>query len=458
MTDVDEVTRFAYQPQLRRTLGLWPLLAFGLVFMVPIAPFGIFGGVFAASGGMVALAYTVGMLAMLITACSYTQMVRAFPMAGSVYNYAGRGIGPRIGFLAGWAMLLDYVLVPGLLSLVAAVACTDAIPTVPVWAWIVGFLLLNTIINLYGLRMTARVTSAFLIAELVVLAIFLAVGVWALSQGRGQGFSLDPVFNPGTFTWPVLLGAVSVAMLSFLGFDGISMLAEENRGGSRQIGVAMTGALLLVGVLFIAQTWVASLLVADPATLIADGDPDGTAFYDAAQVAGGHPLATLTAVATALAWGIANSLVAQVSTSRLLFAMARDRQLPGFLARVSVRRAVPVNAVLLVAALSLVLGLYMASRADGIALLSSLINFGAIIAFAILHASVIWHHLIRRRSRRLGVHLLIPVSGIGILGAVAIHTNILAQKVGLAWVGCGIVVLIGLTLAGRRPRLSGLGA
>jgi amino acid transporter len=85
----EELTRFAYQPQLRRTLGLWPLLAFGLVFMVPIAPFGIFGGVFAASGGMVALAYTVGMLAMLITACSYTQMVRAFPMAGSVYNYAG---------------------------------------------------------------------------------------------------------------------------------------------------------------------------------------------------------------------------------------------------------------------------------------------------------------------------------------------------------------------------------
>jgi amino acid transporter len=247
-------------------------------------------------------------------------------------------------------------------------------------------------------------------------------------------------------------------MLSFLGFDGISMLAEENRGGSRQIGVAMTSALLLVGVLFIAQTWVASLLVADPAKLIADGDPDGTAFYDAALAAGGRWLATLTAAATALAWGIANSLVAQVSTSRLLFAMARDRQLPGSLARVSVRRAVPVNAVLLVAALSLILGLYMASRTDGIALLSSLINFGAIIAFTILHASVIWHHLIRRRSHRLGVHLLIPVAGIGILGAVAIHANILAQKVGLTWLGLGALVLIALTLAGRRPHLSGMGA
>ncbi|MBT8227069.1 MAG: APC family permease [Dactylosporangium sp.] len=457
-TNVDDLIGFVYQPQLRRTLGLWPLLAFGLVFMVPIAPFGIFGGVFAASSGMVALAYTVGALVMLLTACSYTQMVRAFPMAGSVYNYAGRGIGPRIGFLAGWAMLLDYVLVPGLLSLIAAVACHAAIPPLPVWMWIVGFLLLNTVINLCGLRLTARVTSAFLITELVVLAVFLAVGVWALSQGRGQGLSLDPVFSPDTFTWPVLFTAVSVAVLSFLGFDGISMLAEENRGGSRQIGVAMTGALLLVGVLFIAQTWVASLLVADPAKLIADGDPDGTAFYDAARVAGGHWLATLTAVATALAWGIANSLVAQVSTSRLLFAMARDQQLPRFLARVSVRRSVPVNAVLLVAALSMVLGLYMASRSDGIAVLSSLINFGAIIAFGTLHASVIWHHLLRRRSRRFAVHLLIPVAGIGILGAVAIHANILAQKVGLTWLGLGLLVLIALTLAGHSPRLSGLGA
>ena len=124
----------------------------------------------------------------------------------------------------------------------------------------------------------------------------------------------------------------------------------------------------------------------------------------------------------------------------------------------SVRRAVPVNAVLLVAALSLALGLYMASRDDGIALLSSLINFGAIIAFGILHLSVIWHYLLRQRSRRLGVHLIIPVAGIGLLAAVAIHANLLAQKVGLTWLGLGVLVLIGLSLTGRRPRLAGMGA
>lgn len=300
-----------------------------LIFMAPIAPFGIFGSVYQASGGMVALAYCIGMVAMVFTALSYAQMVKAFPMAGSVYNYAGRGIAAPVGFLAGWAILLDYVLVPGLLALIAAVGMASTLPAVPVWAWIVLFVVVNTGLNLLGIRLTAVITRAFLVAELIVLAIFLAIGVAALLAGRGQGFSWDPLFNADTFSTSLVFGAVSVAVLSFLGFDGISMLAEENKGGAPQIGKAMIAALGLAGVLFIAQTWVASLLVPNPGTLLADGDPAGTAFYDAAQVAAGPWLATLTAVATALAWGIANSMVAQVATSRLLFAMARDRQLPG---------------------------------------------------------------------------------------------------------------------------------
>ena len=128
----------------------------------------------------------------------------------------------------------------------------------------------------------------------------------------------------------------------------------------------MIAALALAGVLFIVQTWIAALLVPEPGKLIAEGDAAGTAFYDAAQVAGGHWLYVLTAVATAVAWGFANSLVAQAATSRLLFAMARDRQLPSFLAKVHPTRRVPVNATLVVAVISLALGLYMDSRADGI--------------------------------------------------------------------------------------------
>ncbi|WLS43196.1 APC family permease [Micromonospora profundi] len=449
------LARYGYHQELARRLRFRDLVAYGLVYMVPIAPMAIFGSVYVGSGGMVALAYAIGVVALVFTAFSYAQMVKAFPMSGSVYNYAGRGISPPVGFLAGWVILLDYVLVPGLLYLVASVAMHATVPTVPVWLWLVGFVAVNTIVNSVGIRMTAAVTRVMLIGELIILAVFLAVAGWALASGRGR-FSWEAFYNSDTFTWSVVAGAVSIAVLSFLGFDGISMLAEETKGGSRQIGRAMAAVLILAGVLFVAQTWLAAMLVPDPGGLLAEGDPNGTAFYDAAAVAGGGWLATLCAVATAIAWGLPNSMVAQVATSRLLYAMARDRQLPAFLAKVSIRRNVPINATLLTGAVSLVLGLYMATRADGITLLSSLINFGAMVAFLVLHVSVVVHHLIRERSGNWWVHLVMPAIGFAILVWVVVNANIAAQRLGLAWLALGVIVLAGLYLSGHRPVLSGL--
>jgi amino acid transporter len=456
MAGPEQIERFGYTQELRRSLTFTDLLVYGLIFMVPIAPFGIFGGVFQGSGGMVALAYGIGMVAMVFTALSYAQMVKAFPMAGSVYSYAGRGIAPPVGFLAGWVILLDYVLVPGLLYLVASVAMHSLVPGVPVWLWLVAFVLLNTVVNYLGIKMTARVNRIMLAAEVVILVIFLVVGVVALADGKGDGFSWSPLYNADTFSWSVVFGAVSIAVLSFLGFDGISMLAEESREEARQIGRAMVGALLLAGTLFVVQTWVAALLVPDAPGLLANGDPEGTAFYDAARAAGGGWLANLTALATAIAWGFANSLVAQAATSRLLYAMARDGQMPRFLSRISERHRVPANATVLVAAVSLVLGLYMASRDDGISLLSTLVNFGAMTAFLALHVAVIVHYVVRNGSRDWWRHLIVPVIGFLILLYVVINADIAAQTLGFAWLGVGVIVLIVFYVTGRRPALAGL--
>ncbi|MDT0350869.1 APC family permease [Pseudonocardia charpentierae] len=450
----DGIEAFGYRQELKRSLNFTDLLVYGLIFMVPIAPFGIFGSVFQASGGMVVLAYLVGAVGMAFTAASYAQMSRAFPVAGSVYTYAGRGVAQPVGFLAGWMVLLDYVLVPGLLYLISGVAMNSILPAVPVWAWVAVFVVLNTVVNYFGIETTARINKVMLVAELIVLAIFLVVGVVALANGAGRGFALTPLYDSSTFSLGLVFGAVSIAVLSFLGFDGISTLAEENRDSARSVGRAMIAALAVAGLLFVVQTWVAALLVPDPQRLIAEGDAGGTAFYDAAAVAGGAWLSTLTAVATAVAWGFANSLVAQAATSRLLFAMARDRQLPAFLRRVHPRRRVPVNATLLVAVLSLVLGIYMSTREDGITLMSTLVNFGALSAFLVLHVSVVVHYMIRRRSRDYWRHLAVPVIGFLILAYVVVNAQVAAQTLGFVWLVLGIVVLVVLLATGRRPTMA----
>lgn len=455
MTQPDVLAQFGYQQELRRGVGLAGLISYGLIFMVPIAPFAIFGAVESASGGMPALAYAVALVAMFFTAASYAQMVRAYPLAGSVYNYAGRALGPSVGFVVGWAMLLDYILVPSLLYLVAGIAVNASVPSVPVWVWLVGFVVLNTVINLRGIKMTAGFTSLMIVCELAVLALFLSIGVWALASGKGRGFSLAPLFHSQGFTVTAIFGAVSVAALSFLGFDGISMLAEEARGGARTVGRAIKVALALAGALFILQVWVAALLVPRPDAVIASGDPNGTAFYDAAQAAGGHWLSQVTSLATAISWGLADTLVAQVAVSRLLYSMARDRQMPRFMARISRRTAVPANAILLVAAISTALGLWASHRGDGVSLLASLINMGAMCAFLALHVSVIVCYMVKQRSHDVWRHLLMPAIGFAILVAVIINANIAAQWTGGVWIGMGLLVLAGLHVAKRNPELAG---
>jgi amino acid transporter len=447
------IEQFGYRQELQRSLGFADLMIYGLIFMVPIAPFGIFGNVFATSHGMIALAYVIGLVAMAFTALSYAQMARAFPMAGSVYTYAGRGIAAPVGFIAGWAILLDYILVPSLLYLIASVAMNSFISAIPVWLWLVGFVVLNTVVNYLGIQMTAKITRVMLVAELIVLAIFLVVGIVALAGGKAQTGALTPIFESSGFTWTVVLSAASVAVLSFLGFDGISTLAEENREDARRLGRSMIAALALAAVLFVVQTWIAALLTPNRDELIAKGDLTGNAFYTTAEFAGGHWLGVLCAVATAIAWGFANSLVAQAATSRLLFAMARDRQLPSFLAKINPKHKVPVNATLVVAVISLVLGVYMSTREDGIALLSSLVNFGAMTAFLLLHIAVVVHYLVRQRSKNWWAHLIAPAIGFAVIVAVVINQNVAAQWVGGVWLLIGLIFLAVSYATGRRPVL-----
>ena len=432
-------------------MTLRDLIVYGMVFMVPIAPFSIFGSVFNGSSGMVPLTYLIGWVAMIFTAISYREMSRAFPVSGSVYAYAGRGISPSAGFLAGWAILLDYLLVPTLLYVIGAQAMANIIPGVPQWAWVVFFVLLNTLINLRGVETTATANKIFLYAQLLVLVLFVVLAVVAIHRGTGGAhWSGTPFFNSAAFSPSLVFGALSIAVLSFLGFDAISTMSEEVKGGERVVGQATVVSLSVVALLFIVQTYLAALLVPG-LTSFPNDDATNNAFYDIANLIGGDGFKIVVALSVAIGAAVANSLVAQAATSRLLFSMARDGQLPKFLRDVHPVRQVPEKAILLIAGISLVLGLFLIGQ---ISLLSSLVNFGALFAFLMLHASVVAHYLIRQRQRTFGLHLVVPLIGFVIIGYVLINADIHAKIGGLVWLVVGVGVLTFFRLTGRTATLT----
>ena len=437
-----------YKQELKRSLTFWDLLIYGMVFMVPIAPFGIYGSVAQGSNGMVALTYLIGMVGMIFTAFSYARMSEAFPIAGSVYSYAQRGINDSVGFVAGWLILLDYVFVPALLYLVSASALHDLVPQIPIVVWAILFIAINTVINVRGIEFTARANKIIVILELIVLAIFLFVGIAAIIKGvNGAEFTMKPLYDENHFSMNVVMGAVSIAVLSFLGFDGISTLAEETKDGSQSIGKACIYSLLVVGALFIIQTWVAALIWPD---FQAFQNPD-VAFYQIAEIAGGTWLKVLTIIATAFSWGIANALVAQAAISRILYSMARDRKLPTFLSKVHPKYQTPYLSTLLIAVVSIIITAFFSSQ---IGKLSSVVNFGALSSFLFLHISVIYYFIRKKKSKNYVSHLLLPFIGFIIIGYVWINLDPLSKLLGFIWLGIGIIYLIGLKLFKKDTALS----
>lgn len=436
--DAGTLEAFGYHPELRRSLSTRDLIVYGMVFMVPIAPWGVFGFVWHDSKGMVSLAYLIGLFGMFFTALSYATMSRAFPVAGSVYAYARFGIHEVAGFFAGWLILLDYILIPALIYLFAAVPLEPIFPHVPEDVWIAVFVAFNAAVNLVGIKLTARVNLALLVVELLALALFLVVGLVALYSGVGAGrLTWQPIYDPRVFSLSTVAGATSIAVLSFLGFDGISTLAEESRGGPKSVGRATLAALLLVGVLFMIQSWIASDLARGMTfTSLA------TAFYQIAARVGGVWLQDITILVSSVAAGIANAMAAQAAVSRVLFAMARDAQLPTPLARIHPRFQTPYVSTLVVSGISLLVALFFAKRIDD---LTRIVNFGALTGFVLLHVSVINHYFIRERSGRWLRHFLFPIIGLAVITYVLYETNRMAKLMGACWIVIGIIYYLVLT-------------
>ncbi|MBW3087443.1 APC family permease [Bifidobacterium sp. 82T24] len=439
-----------YKQELKRSLPTSALVVYGLVFIVPIAPMSIFGVVFNLSHGMVALTYIIGFIAMLFTAMSYRIMANTIPTAGSVYSYVGAGLGKQVGFLSGWLILLDYLLFPTLASVLGAVAMHSILPAVPQIIWVVLYIALSTTANCMGIKWADSLDKILLLCQIIVFVLFVWFATAAVMKGvNGAHFSARPFYDSSSFSVDFVFTAISVAALNFLGFDAISTLSEEAKGGGKAVGRAIIISLFIVIFCFVALTALATWLVPDVQSF-ADGNATNEAFFDVAYMVGGTPLKVACAAGVSVLSAVGNVLTSQAAVSRVLFSMGRDRMLPGFLGQVSPKHKVPRNATLLVGGITLVLGFIFVGD---VSMISSLVNVGALSSFALLNLSVIALFLFRKHEKAYIAKGLFPLIGFVILVYVLIHANVSALAVGGIWFVIGVIVLVVQKAHGRSAEL-----
>lgn len=421
-----------YEQQLKRVLKLRDLVIYGIAFMTPIAPAYIYGSATGITGGTLALAYMVAMVAMFFTAYSYGHMAAAFPVAGSTYSYTQRAINHNLGFFAGWSMFLDYVLVPLIVFMVGASYANAAVPAVPYAVWVFLIAAVVTTVNYFGVQIAAR-TNMILVGIMgAVVVVFVVVCAYAVTQGVGEGtlISSRPLVNPDGFSSSLLIAGGAIACFSFLGFDSITTMAEEAVNPKKDIGRAAILACLIGGTIFIVQAYVAQLVWPDYTTFVSAD----TALFEVCQLAGGALMAGLYTFAVVIST-LTAGLTGQSSAARLMFGMGRDEVLPKkFFTHLHPKYKTPTYNIFIMCVIGVVGALTM-----NIALVTELLNFGGLFGFMCVNLSVIVYYFIKQKKRNVLAYLILPALGFFICFYLWIHLSFTALIVGGCWLVIGIL-------------------
>ncbi len=427
-------------PKLRRALTLWDLVLYGIILIQPTAPMPVFGVVSQEARGHVVTTILIAMIAMLFTAISYGRMARAYPSAGSAFTYVGRELHPGLGFVTGWSMTMDYLLNPILCIIWCSKAAGNIVPEIPFALWVLFFASLFTALNLRRVRAYAKGNEYLAAALGVVIIVFLAVAIRyiVLLPSRGARFFTLPFYNPATFSTPLVFTGTSIAVLTYIGFDGISTLSEEAINPRQNILRATVLVCLITGILASVEVYVAQLVwpYGRPFPEV------DTAFsYVAGQAAAvpgaqtnilrGVWLFQLVNFALLLAT-IGSGSGAQLGAARLLYGMGRDNALPrSFFGAIDRKRGIPRNNVIFVGALSLI---------------------GAFIAFMGVNAAA-FKHCFLRRERTLG-NAIPPLAGFAICFYVWLSLRTPAKIAGGVWLAAGILYGLWRTRGFRQQAIS----
>src|ERR1700722_16668151 len=338
-------------PRLRRTLTLWDLILYGIIVIQPVAPMSVFGVLSDRGRGHVVTTILIAMVAMLFTAISYGRMARAYPSAGSAFTYVGQEINPALGYVTGWSMVMDYMLNPIICTIWCSQQAHVFAPGVPYWMWAIFFALVFTMLNVQGVKTSARVNTALAAEMGVVIAIFFVVAArYIFGHPHDEaGFYTRPFYDPALWNTKAVLGGTSIAVLTYIGVDGISTLSEEAENPRRNILLATVLTCLVIGILSAVEVYAAQLIW--PAS---QPFPDVTTAFVYVAGRAWKPLFAIIGV-TLLVANFGSGMGAQMGAARLLYGMGRSNALPkAFFGKIDIKSRIPRNNVFLVGGVALV--------------------------------------------------------------------------------------------------------
>lgn len=442
MNNEAPVAKTSSGPSLRRTLTLWDLILYGVIVIQPVAPMSVFGVLSDRGRGHVVTAILIAMVAMLFTGISYGRMARAYPSAGSAFTYVAQEIHPGLGYVTGWSMVMDYMLNPLICTIWCAQQAHAFAPGVPAWGWKIFFAVVFTLLNIRGVKTSARINTVMAITMgAVVAVIFVAAARYIFGHPHDEpGFFLRPFYDPQTFSYSALFGCTSIAVLTYIGFDGISTLSEEAENPRRNILLATVLTCIVIGLLSAVEVYVAQLIW--PAS---QKFPDVDTAYVYTVGRAWAPLFPIVGWTLLLA-NFGSGMGAQLGAARLLFGMGRSNALPkSFFGAVDPKSRVPRNNVLFVGVIVLI-GAFFLSYGLG----AEMLNFGALIAFMGVNAAAFLRYFVRADEKKVW-NLIPPVIGFIICLALWVSLSRTAMIVGSIWMIAGIAFGVWKTRGFREP-------
>jgi putrescine importer len=428
---------------LKRSLRYWDLVLYGIILIQPTAPMPSFGVIYQNAHGHVVSAILCALVAMLFTSISYGRMSREYPEGGSAFTYVSRELHPAAGYMAGWCMAMDYILNPLICTIWCSKAAENFAPGIPYIAWAIFFAAMFTLLNLNGVETSARINNmmAAALGVVIVLVVIAFVRYLFHMAHQPESFYTSPFYDRSTFSSSALFRGTSIAVLTYIGFDGISTLSDEAKDPGRSIPRAIVATCLITGILASIEVYLAQLVwprgVAFP-------DVD-TAYVHISGRAGGPILFAIVNGALLLAT-IGSGMASQLGASRLLLAMGQDGAIPKrFFGAVSRRNRIPSNNVIMIGVICLAGALLMSYERG-----AELLNYGALLAFMGVNlASAVLGWRQGRGSQWLWI--LLSLLGFAVCLFIWLNLNHQALIVGTAWAIFGVLAWL---LHGRRKRLS----